>query len=205
MKQLTDYIYEYNSNILKSAIYEGINSNCTTLQESYENIFDMMFSVNEGFFTNIGKKLTDWGSKAAKTGENIDKRITNASDAAKRAINTAKVKAGNAWKKVKDSYTSVILAVDDAIKASKDSIADLCKQAKIKIEDFEAKCALIYANAMSKSQEIADNIGKWVSDSTKGAQRFAALNTLLMGAMLARKTGIDSSMALEILSAAGFK
>lgn len=49
MKQLTDYIYEYNSNILKSAIYEGINSNCTTLQESYENIFDMMFSVNEGF------------------------------------------------------------------------------------------------------------------------------------------------------------
>ena len=184
MKQLTDYIYEYNSSILKSAIYEGINSNCKTLQESYENIFDMMFSVNEGLFTSIGKKLADWGSKAAKTGENIDKRITNASDSAKRAINTAKVKAGNAWKKVKDSYTSVILAVDDAIKASKDSIADLCKQAKIKIEDY---------------------IGKWVSDTTKGAQKFAALNTLLMGAMLARKTGIDSSMALEILSAAGFK
>ena len=33
MKQLTDYIYEYNSSILKSAIYEGINSNCKTLQE----------------------------------------------------------------------------------------------------------------------------------------------------------------------------
>lgn len=61
---------------------------------------------------------------------------------------------------------------------------------------------------MSKSQEIADNIGKWVSDKTKGAQKFAALNalnTLLMGAMLARKTGIDSNIALEILSATGFK
>lgn len=49
----------------------------------------MMFSVNEGLFTSIGKKLADWGSKVAKTGENIDKRITNASDAAKGAINTA--------------------------------------------------------------------------------------------------------------------
>lgn len=45
-----------------------------------------MFSVNEGFFSSLGKKLASWGEKAAQAGENLDKKISDASDAAKKAI-----------------------------------------------------------------------------------------------------------------------
>lgn len=210
MKNLMDYINEgVNKEFV--TIFENVLSDerQMTLQECYEEFFDKMFSVNEGainegFFSKIGKALSKLGDKAANAGEELDKRVEKASDAAKGAIENAKKKAGDAWDKVKDTYQSVVVSVDDAIKASKESIEGLCKQTKLKVEDFEAKCAQIYTNAVANGKEGAKAVGEWISDKTKGAQKFAAMNTLLAGAMMAKAAGVDSGMAIEILSSAGF-
>lgn len=206
MKQLVEFLNESQRQEFVS-IFESVVSDDReiTLQECYEELFDKMFSVNEGFFSSLGKKLASWGEKAAQAGENLDKKISDASDAAKKAIENAKEKAGEAWGKVKDVYTSVVLSVDDAIKASKESIVKLCEQTKMKIDDFEGKCARIYANAIANSEKAAKEMQKWVADKTNGARKFAAMNTLLMGAVMAKGAGIDSALALDVLSMAGFK
>lgn len=211
MKNLVDYINENSVNMEFAEIFENVlnDEREMTLQECYEELFDAMFSVNEGainegFFSKIGKAIASLGSKAATAGEELDKRVENASDAAKNAIDSAKKKAGDAWDKVKDTYQSVVVSVDDAIKASKDSIEGICKQTKLKVDEFESKCAQIYTNAIAKGKDSAKAVGEWVSDKTKGAQKFAAMNTMLAGAMLAKAAGIDSAMAIDILSAAGF-
>ena len=76
---------------------------------------------------------------------------------------------------------------------------------KMIIEDFEGKCARIYANAIANSEKAAKEMQKWVADKTNGARKFAAMNTLLMGAVMAKGAGIDSALALDVLSMAGFK
>ena len=206
MKQLVEFLNESQRQEFVS-IFESVVSDDReiTLQECYEELFDKMFSVNEGFFSSLGKKLASWGEKAAQAGENLDKKISDASDAAKKAIENAKEKAGEAWGKVKNVYSSVVLSVDDAIKASKESIVKLCEQTKMKIEDFEGKCAQIYANAIANSKDAAKALQEWVADKTNGARKFAAMNTLLMGAVMAKGAGIDSTLALDVLSMAGFK
>jgi hypothetical protein len=95
--------------------------------------------------------------------------------------------------------------VDDAVQQGKESIEALCKQAKLKIDGFEAKAAQIYSNAIASSEETAKKIGEWTADKTKGAQKFAAVNTLLAGAMLAKAAGVEAGVAIDILAAAGFK
>lgn len=203
MKTIVEYM-NAGSNGGQLVFENVLDNNVDTLYECYMGIYREMVSVNEGFFSNIGKKIASWGNKAAAAGENMDRRIDAASDSAKKAIYTAKKQAGASWDKVKDAYQSVVLSVDDAIKASKDSINGICRQAKLNIDEFEAKLGQIYTNAIAQSKESAEEMKQWISDKTKGAQKFAAMNTLLAGAMMARNAGISSDLALQILASAGF-
>ena len=202
MKTIAEYM---NAGANEHLVFENVlDNNVDTLCECYMGIYKEMVSVNEGFFSNIGKKIANWGNKAATAGENIDKRIDVASDSAKKAIETAKKQAGASWDKVKDAYQSVVLSVDDAINASKDYINGICRQTKLNIDEFEAKLGQIYTNAIAQSKESAEEMKQWVNDKTKGAQKFAAMNTLLAGAIMARNAGISSDLALQILASAGF-
>lgn len=205
MKQLVEFLNESQKQEFIS-IFEDVLSDDSqiTLQECYEELFDKMFYVNEGLFSKLAGKLRNWADSADKADDKLRERVDNASDAAKNAIASAKKKAGKLWDKVSGTYCSVVMAVDDAIAMSKDSIVKLCAQSKVKVEEFESKCALIYTNAIAKSQNTAKAIQEWVNDKSKGAQKFAALNTLLMGAIMAKSAGIDSGMALDILASAGF-
>lgn len=205
MRTITEFL-NYSNGSEKQVIFENVLENdIDSLYECYMEIYREMSMLNEGFFSNLGKKIASWGNKAATAGENIDKRIDNATDSAKKAIATAKKQAGSSWNKIKDTYQSVVLSVDDAVKASKDSIIGICRQAKLNVEEFEAKAAQIYSNAIASSKEAADEIAQWVNDKTKGAQKFAAMNTLLAGAIMARNSGISSDLALSILASAGFE
>ena len=169
--------------------------------EMYEKMFNEDCQLNEG--------LGSWLRKLAEKGDKIDKRaaelkqatqekVKKMSDDAKSAIATVKAKAGDSWDKVKDTYISAVTTVDDAIQNAKASVEDAIKGAGIKISAFTAISAQILSNLYAKGKDKLAN-------SLKDTKRAAAFNALILGAVLCKKNGIDSSTILDILSAAGIE
>ena len=169
--------------------------------EMYEKMFNEDCQLNEG--------LGSWLRKLAEKGDKIDKKaaelkqatqekVKKMSDDAKSAIATVKAKAGDSWDKVKDTYISAVATVDDAIQNAKTSVEDAIKGAGIKVSVFTATSAQILSNLYAKGKDKLAN-------SLKDTKRAAAFNALILGAMLCKKNGIDSSTILDILSAAGIE
>lgn len=169
--------------------------------EMYERMFNEDCQLNEG--------LGSWLRKLAEKGDKIDKRaaelkqatqekVKKMSDDAKSAITTVKAKAGDSWDKVKDTYISAVATVDDAIQNAKTSVEDAIKGAGIKVSAFTATSAQILSNLYAKGKDKLAN-------SLKDTKRAAAFNALILGAVLCKKNGIDSSTILDILSAAGIE
>ena len=167
--------------------------------EMYEKMFNEDCQLNEG--------LGSWLRKLAEKGDKIDKKaaelkqatqekVKKMSDDAKSAIATVKAKAGDSWDKVKDTYISAVATVDDAIQNAKTSVEDAIKGAGIKVSAFTATSAQILSNLYAKGKDKLAN-------SLKDTKRAAAFNALILGAVLCKKNGIDSSTILDILSAAG--
>lgn len=202
MRTITEYLNSSNSN--EFMLFESINTEMS-LQEVYESLFDKMFyedmQLNEG--------LGDWLRKLAGKGDKIDAKakelkdaakakIDKMSDAAKNAIEAAKQKSGDAWDSVKDTYTSAVAAIDDAIQNAKASVEDMVTKAGIKMEAFVATAGQVMSNMYATGKEKLAN-------SFKDTKRAAAFNALLLGAILCKNNGIDSSQMLDILAAAGVK
>lgn len=208
MKRLNNYINEssnFTELLFESAL--ELNEN-TTLQNVYESLFDKLYSdnmINEGLFSKIGKALKNLGDKALTKGEEIDKKINNLSDAGKNAIETAKKKAGDAWDDVKGVYTNAVSAIDNAISASKDTISGMAEKFKIKKDQLEATVANVYANAIAKGGEFAKKAQEWIIDATKYPAQLSACIAIITGAKMAIVAGYDSSMIIDLLSAAGIK
>ena len=208
MKRLNNYINEssnFNELLFESALELDEN---TTLQNVYESLFDKLYSdnmINEGLFSKIGKALKNLGDKALTKGEEIDKKINNLSDAGKNAIETAKKKAGDAWDDVKGVYTSAVSAIDNAITASKDTISNMAEKFKIKKPQLEVTVANVFANAIAKNGEFAKQAQEWIIDTTKYPAQLSACIAIITGAKLAITAGFDSSMIIDLLSAAGIK
>ena len=202
MRTLKEYlVYSKNEHTL---MFETLDTE-TSLYDVYVEMYDRMF--NEDCQLNEG--LGDWLRKLADKGDKIDKRanelkqatqekVKKMSDDAKSAIATVKAKAGDSWDKVKDTYISAVATVDDAIKNAKTSVEDAIKGAGIKISAFTATSAQILSNLYAKGKDKLAN-------SLKDTKRAAAFNALILGAMLCKKNGIDSSTILDILSAAGIE
>ena len=218
MRSLDQFIKEsmYDENIENEFFFENIftEENNMTLEEVYESIFDKMFMVNEstgemeineGVLGKLGKFLSKMGEKAEKGDEKIKEKVDKASDAAKKAIANAKEKAGKAWDKVKDVYANVVTSIDSAIQSTKKGMQDIITTAGMKLEEFETKAAQVYANAIAQGTKAGKAVIEWVNDKTEGVKKIGAMNAMLIGAMMASKAGLDSNVALEILSAAGFK
>ena len=202
MRTITEYLNSSNSN--EFMLFESINTEMS-LQEVYESLFDKMF--NEDMQLNEG--LGDWLRKLAGKGDKIDAKakelkdaakakIDKRSDAAKNAIEAAKQKAGDAWDSVKDTYTSAVATIDDAIQNAKASVEDMVTKAGIKMEAFVATAGQVMLNMYAQGKEKLAN-------SFKDTKKAAAFNALLLGAILCKNNGIDSSQMLDILSAAGVK
>lgn len=202
MRTITEYLNSSNSN--EFMLFENINTEMS-LQEVYESLFDKMF--NEDMQLNEG--LGDWLRKLAGKGDKLDARakelkdaakakIDKMSDAAKNAIEGAKQKAGEAWDSVKDTYTSAVAAIDDAIQNAKVSVEDMVTKAGIKMETFVATAGQVMSNMYAQGKEK-------IANSFKDTKKAAAFNALLLGAILCKNNGIDSSQMLDILAAAGVK
>lgn len=208
MKTLNKFIYESSEdfNLLLESIQE-IDENIT-LENVYESLFDKLYNngmINEGLFSKIGNALAKLGDKAKSGGENLDKKIDQASDAAKSAINKAKEKAGEAWDKVKDVYTNAVTAIDSAITASKETIVNLAEKFKLKKEELEATIANVYTNAMASGKEIGKKLLDWTTNASKFPAQLAAGAIIITGAKVALLAGFDGSMIMDLLLSAGVK
>lgn len=205
MKSLNEFINtsrDYDNYLLESII----NESGVTVQDVYEHIFDEMFTqyqINEGFFGKIGKWAANLGKKAEKGGENLDKKIDQLSDAGKKAVASAKEKAGNAWDKMKGVYVNTVSAIDNAIEATKGTIADLAEKFKMKKDELEALLANACANAMEKGSEIGKKLQEWTADGAKFAAQMAASAAIVSAAKIAMTAGYNSSMIIDLLDAAG--
>ena len=208
MKTLNKFICESSEdfNLLLESIQE-IDENIT-LENVYESLFDKLYNngmINEGLFSKIGNALAKLGDKAKSGGENLDKKIDQASDAAKSAINKAKEKAGEAWDKVKDVYTNAVTAIDSAIAASKETIVNLAEKFKLKKEELEATIANVYTNAMASGKEIGKKLLDWTANASKFPAQLAAGAIIITGAKVALLAGFDGSMIMDLLLSAGVK
>lgn len=194
--------YLNNSKNQHSLMFETLDTEMS-LHDVYVEMYDRMF--NEDCQLNEG--LGDWLRKLADKGDKIDKKATELkqaaqekikkmSDDAKSAIETVKANAGDSWDKVKDTYISAVATIDDAIQNAKTSVEDAVRGAGIKMSSFLATSAQVLSNLYSQGKDK-------IANSLKETKRVAAFNALILGAILCKKNGIDSSTILEILSAAG--
>ena len=200
MITLTEYLNNYENQ--HTLVFETLDTEMSlhdVYVEMYERMFDKDYQLNEG--------LGDWLRKLADKGDKIDKKaaelkqaaqekIKKMSNDAKEAIETVKAKTGDSWDKVKDTYISAVATIDDAIQNAKTSVENNVKNAGLKISSFLATSAQVLSNLYAQGKDKLAN-------SLKDTKKAAAFNAILLGAILCKKNGIDSSTILDILSAAG--
>lgn len=200
MITLTEYLNNYENQ--HTLVFETLDTEMSlhdVYVEMYERMFDKDYQLNEG--------LGDWLRKLADKGDKIDKKaaelkqaaqekIKKMSNDAKEAIETVKAKTGDSWDKVKDTYISAVATIDDAIQNAKTSVENNVKNAGLKMSSFLATSAQVLSNLYAQGKDKLAN-------SLKDTKKAAAFNAILLGAILCKKNGIDSSTILDILSAAG--
>ena len=198
MKTLKEYLSESKQTL----VFETLDTEMSLYDvyvEMYDRMFDKDYQLNEG--------LGDWLRKLADKGDKIDKKaaelkqaaqekIKKMSNDAKEAIETVKAKTGDSWDKVKDTYISAVATIDDAIQNAKTSVENNVKNAGLKMSSFLATSAQVLSNLYAQGKDKLAN-------SLKDTKKAAAFNAILLGAILCKKNGIDSSTILDILSAAG--
>ena len=202
MITLTEYLNNYKNQ--HTLIFETLDTEMSlhdVYVEMYDRMFDKDYQLNEG--------LGDWLRKLADKGDKIDKKaaelkqaaqekIKKMSNDAKEAIETVKAKTGDSWDKVKDTYISAVATIDDAIQNAKTSVENNVKNAGLKMSSFLATSAQVLSNLYAQGKDKLAN-------SLKDTKRAAAFNALILGAILCKNNGIDSSTILDILSAAGIE
>lgn len=200
MRTITEYLNSSNSN--EFMLFESLDTEMT-LQEVYESLFDKMFDEN----MQLNEGLGDWLRKLADKGDKVDakakelkdaakQKIDKMSDDAKNAIEAAKKKAGDAWDSIKDTYTAAVATVDDALQNAKASIEDVVKKSGVKMDAFMSATAQTITNLYAQGKDKLAN-------AFKDTKNTAAMQTLMLGAILCKNNGINSSQMLDILSAAG--
>ena len=202
MITLTEYLNNYKNQ--HTLVFETLDTEMS-LHDVYVEMYDRMFNKD----CQLNEGLGDWLRKLADKGDKIDKKaaelkqaaqekIKKMSDDAKSAIETVKAKTGDAWDKVKDTYISAVATIDDAIQNAKTSVEDAVRGAGIKMSSFLATSAQVLSNLYAQGKDKLAN-------SLKDTKKAAAFNAILLGAILCKKNGIDSSTILDILSAAGIE
>lgn len=202
MRTITEYLNSSNSN--EFMLFENINTEMS-LQEVYESLFNKMFDED----MQLNEGLGDWLRKLAGKGDKIDakakelkdsakEKIDKMSDDAKKAIEAVKQKAGDSWDSVKDTYTAAVATIDDALQNAKASVEDVVKKSGIKMEAFMAATAQTITNLYAQGKDKLAN-------TFQDTKHTAAMQTLMLGAILCKNNGIDSSQMLDILAAAGIQ
>ena len=207
MKSLYEYII--NEQYQNQNIFEG--KEFDNLQEVYEE-FGMMlindYAINEGLGSFFAK-LAKWGDKVDNKTNDLKKaakdKIDNLSKEAQSAIETVKKKAGDTWDNIKDTYTSAIAIVDDAINKSRETINSMAKNTGIKVKGIEASVSTAILNTITNSKEFAKDVANWAIDKTAGAFKLNAMVSLYIGLVAAKKANLDQEMISSLINTVGIK
>lgn len=161
--------------------------------------------ITEGIIGDLHKNFDKMGGKREDFKGFSKDDIEKTSDACKSAYEKVKSKSGKLWDEVKDIYAAILISIDEAVTNSKKAIEQLVANNQMKLDDFEFTCAQVYANAIAKGTKAGKQIIAWIADKSNGDRKSYAMVTFLISALSASKAGLDPSLALEILTSAGFK
>lgn len=207
MKSLYEYII--NEQYQNQNIFEG--KEFDNLQEVYEEFGIMLindYTINEGLGSFFAK-LAKWGDKVDNKTNDLKKaakdKINNLSKEAQSAIETVKKKAGDTWDNIKDTYTSAIAIVDDAINKSRETINSMAKNTGIKVKGIEASVSTAILNTITNSKEFAKDVANWAIDKTAGAFKLNAMVSLYIGLVAAKKANLDQEMISSLINTVGIK
>ena len=207
MKSLCEYII--NEQYQNQNIFEG--KEFDNLQEVYEEFGIMLindYAINEGLGSFFAK-LAKWGDKVDDKTNDLKKaakdKIDNLSKEAQSAIETVKKKAGDTWDNIKDTYTSAIAIVDDAINKSRETINSMAKNTGIKVKGIEASVSTAILNTITNSKEFAKDVANWAIDKTAGAFKLNAMVSLYIGLVAAKKANLDQEMISSLINTVGIK
>lgn len=207
MKSLYEYII--NEQYQNQNIFEG--KEFDNLQEVYEEFGIMLindYAINEGLGSFFAK-LAKWGDKVDNKTNDLKKaakdKINNLSKEAQSAIETVKKKAGDTWDNIKDTYTSAIAIVDDAINKSRETINSMAKNTGIKVKGIEASVSTAILNTITNSKEFAKDVANWAIDKTAGAFKLNAMVSLYIGLVAAKKANLDQEMISSLINTVGIK
>ena len=207
MKSLCEYII--NEQYQNKNIFEG--KEFDNLQEVYEEFGIMLindYAINEGLGSFFAK-LAKWGDKVDNKTNDLKKaakdKINNLSKEAQSAIETVKKKAGDTWDNIKDTYTSAIAIVDDAINKSRETINSMAKNTGIKVKGIEASVSTAILNTITNSKEFAKDVANWAIDKTAGAFKLNAMVSLYIGLVAAKKDNLDQEMISSLINTVGIK
>ena len=125
------------------------------------------------------------------------------SDAAKKAIETTKKAAGDAWDKVKDAYTKTVSVIDAAIQKTQGLIKDVAQMLGAQVDAIESQLSDMTMSVLNSGKACAKTVQSWIDDTTdKGVNAVRGLNTLMLGAIAVSKAGLKPQDIVDMINAA---
>lgn len=161
--------------------FNELNETNTNLQSIYENIgFELLqeYQLNESLGGKYAKLIANIKDKYKEFEDKGKKLLDSCSEACKKAIETVKKKAGDAWEKIKDTYTSLISIIDMAMKKSATAIKQLSQLLDFNIVDIENKIVSGYIYILSNAGKAADKMWKLLDEIPDSTKQVVCVNLL---------------------------
>lgn len=187
--------------LIESIKYNDIQKNTKKAYEEFGESLLKDIQIVENAGEDIDESLSEKIANAKKVANELKNKVTDKiSDTASQAIETIKKKAGDAWEKIKDIYTTIVSFVDQTITKIKPvikNLSDIFKRTEAEIEYMLSK---IYVSIITTSTDIQfiDMIQKF----PKTTQQILLINLLLLSAgALNSNFGIDISFLGDVVRA----
>ena len=187
--------------LIDSIKYNDIQKSTKKAYEEFGESLLKDIQIVENAGEDIDESLSEKIANAKKVANELKNKVTNKiSDTASQAIETIKRKAGDAWEKIKDIYTTIVSFVDQTITKIKPvikNLSDIFKRTEAEIEYMLSK---IYVSIITTSTDVQfiDMIQKF----PKTTQQILLINLLLLSAgALNSNFGIDISFLGDVVRA----
>ena len=187
--------------LIDSIKYNDIQKNTKKAYEEFGESLLKDIQIVENAGEDIDESLSEKIANAKKVANELKNKVTDKiSDTASQAIETIKKKAGDAWEKIKDIYTTIVSFVDQTITKIKPvikNLSDIFKRTEAEIEYMLSK---IYVSIITTSTDVQfiDMIQKF----PKTTQQILLINLLLLSAgALNSNFGIDISFLGDVVRA----
>lgn len=187
--------------LIDSIKYNDIQESTKKAYEEFGESLLKDIQIVENAGEDIDESLSEKIANAKKVANELKNKVTDKiSDTASQAIETIKKKAGDAWEKIKDIYTTIVSFVDQTITKIKPvikNLSDIFKRTEAEIEYMLSK---IYVSIITTSTDT--NFIDMIQKFPKTTQQILLINLLLLSAgALNSNFGIDISFLGDVVRA----